>query len=109
MLALEAFDLAADLNQFPEQLDKVKPWQTTSIFWNTSYWFYGSVERMDAEVAKAPNQYLKIDVNQYLPLVGKTGVGYIKPKQKPTQEPRVWKLTSYWQSMGIPTNSKRAD
>ncbi len=73
MLALEAFDLAADLNQFPEQLDKVKPWQTTSIFWNTSYWFYGSVERMDAEVAKAPNQYLKIDVNQYLPLVGKTG------------------------------------
>ncbi|MCO4819185.1 MAG: PIG-L family deacetylase [Bacteroidetes bacterium] len=73
MLALEAFDLAADPTQFPEQLDKVKPWQTKSIFWNTSYWFYGSVERMDEEVAKTPNAYVKFDVNKYLPLIGKSG------------------------------------
>ncbi|MFT7590923.1 MAG: LmbE family N-acetylglucosaminyl deacetylase [bacterium] len=73
MLALEAFDVAADPTRFPEQLEQVDPWQASSIFWNTSYWFYGSVEKMDQQVAKAPNEYVKVDVNQYLPLLGKTG------------------------------------
>ncbi len=73
MLAVEAFAAAADPTKFTDQLDKVDIWETKQIYWNTSYWFYGSVEEMDNQVAKAPNQYLKINVNQYLPLMGKSG------------------------------------
>ncbi|MBO6515243.1 MAG: PIG-L family deacetylase [Bacteroidia bacterium] len=72
-LALEAFTVAADPNRYTDQLEHVKPWQTKKIYWNTSYWFYGTVEKMDKQVAKAPDQYLKIDVNQYIPLLGKSG------------------------------------
>lgn len=35
MLAAEAFTAAADPNQFPEQLTKVKPWQAKRLLWNT--------------------------------------------------------------------------
>lgn len=73
ILAMEAFEAAADPTRFPEQLAYVKPWQPKSLFWNTSYWFYGSVEKMAEQVAKAPEDYVKIDVNPYLPLIGKTG------------------------------------
>ncbi|MFT5723005.1 MAG: LmbE family N-acetylglucosaminyl deacetylase [Bacteroidia bacterium] len=73
MLAVEAFKAAADPTQFVEQLKYVDTWQPKSIFWNTSYWFYGSVERMDEEVAKSPGDYVKIDVNKYLPLLGQSG------------------------------------
>lgn len=73
MLALEAFHAASDPQMFPEQLKHVGVWKTKSIYWNTSYWFYGSVEKMDAQVAKDPYKYLKIDVNTYLPLLGKSG------------------------------------
>lgn len=44
MLALEAFDLAGDPKAFPEQLKYVQPWQPRRIFFNTSWWFYGSQE-----------------------------------------------------------------
>lgn len=73
MLAVEAFKAAADPERFPEQLEYVRTWQPTSLFWNTSYWFYGSVEKMDEQVAKSPSGYVKIDVNPYLPLLGKSG------------------------------------
>jgi LmbE family N-acetylglucosaminyl deacetylase len=36
ILALEAFKLAGDPTAFPEQLDKLKPWQPTRILWNIS-------------------------------------------------------------------------
>jgi LmbE family N-acetylglucosaminyl deacetylase len=73
ILAVEAFEAAGDPSRFPEQLEYVKVWKPKSIFWNTSYWFYGSVERMDEEVAKDPGNYVKVDVNKYLPLLGKSG------------------------------------
>jgi LmbE family N-acetylglucosaminyl deacetylase len=34
VLALEAFKLAGDPKAFPEQLDKLQPWQPTRIIWN---------------------------------------------------------------------------
>ena len=34
ILAMEAFKLAGDPKAFPEQLDKLKPWQPTRILWN---------------------------------------------------------------------------
>lgn len=63
MLAVEAFDAAADPRRFPEQLAFVKPWQTRRIFWNT-FNFGGNN-------TTAPNQ-LQIDVGGFNPLLGKS-------------------------------------
>lgn len=48
ILALEAFDLSGDKNAFPNQLKKYNVWQPKRIFFNTSWWFYGSQEAFDA-------------------------------------------------------------
>ncbi len=39
-LALEAFEAAADPRRFPEQLEKVAPWQAKRILWNLSPWHF---------------------------------------------------------------------
>ena len=48
MLSVESFELANNPTIFPEQLKFVKPWQTKRQFFNTSWWFYGSVEKFNA-------------------------------------------------------------
>lgn len=48
MLSVESFELANDPKIFPEQLQYVKPWQTKRQFFNTSWWFYGSIEKFNA-------------------------------------------------------------
>ncbi|MEZ0007282.1 LmbE family N-acetylglucosaminyl deacetylase [Flavobacterium sp. 28YEA47A] len=47
MLSMEAFDLAGNKNSFPEQLSSLKTWQPKRIFFNTSWWFYGSEEKFE--------------------------------------------------------------
>jgi len=59
ILALEAFDAAADSKRFPEQLKHTKIWQAKRIFWNTF--------NFGATNTTAPNQ-LKIDVGVFNPL-----------------------------------------
>ncbi|HRG02084.1 MAG TPA: PIG-L family deacetylase [Bacteroidia bacterium] len=63
MLALEAFEAAADPKRFPEQLKSVQVWQAKRIFWNT--FNFGTTN------TTAPNQ-LKIDVGVFNPLLGKS-------------------------------------
>lgn len=63
MLAVEAFDLAADPTKFPEQLNEVDVWQTKRIFWNT-FNFGGRNTTSEDQ--------LKIDVGAYSPLLGKS-------------------------------------
>jgi LmbE family N-acetylglucosaminyl deacetylase len=63
ILALEAFDAAADPRRFPEQLAYTEVWQAKRIFWNT-FNFGGNN-------TTAPDQ-LKIDVGAYNPLLGKS-------------------------------------
>ena len=48
MLSMEAFDLASDANQFQNQLQYVSTWQPKRVFFNTSWWFYGSQEKFKA-------------------------------------------------------------
>jgi LmbE family N-acetylglucosaminyl deacetylase len=48
MLSIEGFDLANNSKAFPEQLQLVQPWQPKRVFFNTSWWFYGSQEKFDA-------------------------------------------------------------
>jgi LmbE family N-acetylglucosaminyl deacetylase len=62
MLAVEAFDLAADPSKFPEQLQYVQVWQAKRLFWNT--FNFGGTN------TTSPDQ-LKIDAGAYNPLLGK--------------------------------------
>jgi LmbE family N-acetylglucosaminyl deacetylase len=48
ILSIEGFDLANNQTAFPEQLKLVKPWQPKRVFFNTSWWFYGSQEKFEA-------------------------------------------------------------
>ncbi len=47
MLSVEAFDKVNDVTIFPNQLKLVKTWQPKRLFFNTSWWFYGSKEKFD--------------------------------------------------------------
>ena len=47
MLSFEAFDKVNDATVFPEQLKLVQTWQPKRLFFNTSWWFYGSKEKFD--------------------------------------------------------------
>ncbi len=47
ILGLEAFDLSNNPNSYPNQLKLVQPWQPQRIFFNTSWWFYGSKEKFE--------------------------------------------------------------
>ena len=72
ILALEAFDAAADAKRFPEQLAYTQVWQAKRIFWNT--FNFGGTN------TTAPNQ-LKIDVGVFNPLLGK-GYGEIAAESR---------------------------
>lgn len=61
ILAMEAFDLAADPTKFPEQLKEVEVWKTKRIFWNT-FNFGGTNTTSEDQ--------LKLDVGIYNPLLG---------------------------------------
>ncbi len=65
-LALEAFRMAGDSTQFPEQLQDVKTWQPTRIFWNTSWWFYQGKQKFDT------TGLIQIDAGKYNNLLGKS-------------------------------------
>lgn len=67
MLSVEAFDLAADPLQYKEQLKGTDTWQPNRLFFNTSWWFYGSREKFE----KADKSNIaKVDVGVYYPLKG---------------------------------------
>lgn len=65
ILAQEAFDDAANPAKFPEQLKYVEPWQTTSIFWNTSTFFFQD-NKFDTAGLYHTN------IGTYMPLLGKS-------------------------------------
>lgn len=66
LLAIEAFDAAADASRFPEQLKHVQIWQAKRVVWNTNSWFFSS----DNEFKK--EEFLKVDVGEYNPLLGES-------------------------------------
>ena len=63
IIALEAFDAAADPTKFPAQLKYTDTWQAKRIFWNT-FNFGGTNTTSDDQ--------LKIDVGVFNPLLGKS-------------------------------------
>ena len=69
MLSVEAFDLAAKADAYPEQLTLTQPWQARRQFFNTSWFFYGGQEAF-SKIDKS--SLWPIDVGIYLPLKGKS-------------------------------------
>lgn len=67
ILSTEAFDLAGNATIYPEQLNKTATWQPRRLFFNTSWWFYGSRENF--EKADKSNM-LNFDTGVYYPLKG---------------------------------------
>ncbi len=67
MLSMEAFDLSADENQYKNQLNYTDAWQPKRLFFNTSWWFYGSQENF--EKADKSNM-LNFDIGVYYPSKG---------------------------------------
>lgn len=69
VLSTEAFDITNDPSTYAYQLDYVKPWQASRLFFNTSWWFYGSREAF--EKADKTNM-IDIDAGVYYPMKGKS-------------------------------------
>ncbi|MBM1106860.1 PIG-L family deacetylase [Aurantibacter crassamenti] len=67
MLSVEAFDLTNNSEQYKEQLKHVETWQPKRLFFNTSWWFYGSEEKFEkADKSKM----LSMDVGVFYPSLG---------------------------------------
>lgn len=67
MLSVENFEKAGDPEYFPDQLEFVSVWTPQSLFFNTSWWFFGSQEAF--EKADKKDLY-KVDIGTYYPLLG---------------------------------------
>lgn len=67
MLSMEAFDLANDASKYASQLNQTETWQPKRLFFNTSWWFYGSREKF--EEADKSNM-LNFDIGVYYPTKG---------------------------------------
>jgi len=63
ILAHEAFIAAADPSMFPEQLNRVEPWQAKRLLWNTATFM-----RLNGD----DSNRLRVDIGQYNPLLGKS-------------------------------------
>ncbi len=63
LLAIEAFEAAADPNRFPEQLAEVSVWQAQRLLWNTSSFFQGS---------PPSSAHLLINIGDYNPFIGES-------------------------------------
>lgn len=56
LLAQEAFDLVNDKSSYTNQLNLVNLWQPKRMYFNTSWWFYGTKDKFDsADKSKLAN------------------------------------------------------
>lgn len=69
MLSHEAFEMTGDKSVYPEQLKYVDVWAPKRLFFNTSWWFYGS--RTKFEEADKSN-LIAVDAGTYFPILGKS-------------------------------------
>ena len=69
MLSFEAFDKVNDAAFFPNQLQFTTTWQPKRLFFNTSWWFYGSKEKFDAA---DKSNLSKLQIGTYYQSLGKS-------------------------------------
>lgn len=68
-LSYELFEKAADPTVYPNQLPRLSTWQPRRLFFNTSWWFYGSEEKFKKADKSA---LMSMDVGVFFPLLGKS-------------------------------------
>lgn len=69
ILSYEAFDKVNDTTVFPNQLQYLTTWQPKRLFFNTSWWFYGSKEKFDAA---DKSNLIKLQIGTYYQSLGKS-------------------------------------
>lgn len=69
MLSLEAAKLASEPGAYPEQLQALQTWEPRRVFFNTSWWFYGSREKFE-EADKS--KLVELNTGVFYPLIGKS-------------------------------------
>jgi len=67
MLSFEAYDLVNDPKAYSHQLTKTEIWKPKRLFFNTSWWFYGSQENFEKADKSNMSQ---MDVGVYYPMLG---------------------------------------
>ena len=67
LLSVKAFDAARQEAAFSEQLRRTETWETKRLYFNTSWWFYGSREKFK-EADKS--NLLSVDLGSYYPTLG---------------------------------------
>lgn len=67
MLSIEAFEMASQPKYFKDQLQNTETWQPKRLFFNTSWWFYGSREKF--ENADKSN-LISFDIGEFYPDLG---------------------------------------
>ncbi|WP_460218537.1 PIG-L family deacetylase [Psychroserpens sp. MEBiC05023] len=67
LLSMEAFDLANSPSSYPDQLSTTEVWQPKRLFYNTSWWRYGSREAFD-KIDKS--NMVSFDIGVYYPSKG---------------------------------------
>jgi len=84
ILSTEAFDLVNDKKAYPEQLQITNTWQPKRLFFNTSWWFYGTKDNF--EKADKTN-LLNFDIGTYYPSSGlsNTEIASLSRSQHKTQ------------------------
>lgn len=67
MLSVEAFDLVNNASKFPKSAEEYGIWKPQRLFFNTSWWFYGSREKFE----KADKSKLvSVETGNYFPALG---------------------------------------
>ncbi len=67
MLSVEAFDEVNDASKFPKSAQEYGTWQPQRLFFNTSWWFYGSKEKFE----KAnKSKLVSVETGNYFPSLG---------------------------------------
>ena len=67
MLSLEAFDMVNNASKFPKSASEYGVWKPQRLFFNTSWWFYGSQEKFE----KADKENLvSVETGNYFPALG---------------------------------------
>jgi LmbE family N-acetylglucosaminyl deacetylase len=69
LLSVEAYDKVNDATVYPSQLEYTTIWQPKRLFFNTSWWFYGSKEKFDAA---DKGKLTKLSIGTYYASLGKS-------------------------------------
>ena len=67
MLSVQAFDMVDDASKFPKSANEYGVWKPQRLFFNTSWWFYGSQEKFEKADKK---NLVTVETGNYFPSLG---------------------------------------